>query len=80
MEAVPRATAADDHGPKPEAYAAAGVPACLVVDPYTARCRLCTRPGDGGDGSEPAVGFGEPVRIIGTSAEATIATDGFPRD
>lgn len=80
VEVVSRATAANDYGPKLEAYAAAGVPAYLVVDPYTARCRLYTHPKGGGYGSELAVDFGEPVKITETSVEITIATDGLPRD
>lgn len=80
VEVLSRSTAANDHGPKLKAYAAAGVPAYLVVDPYGARCHLRTHPKDGGYGSELTVDFGEPVKITDTSVELTITTDGFPRD
>ncbi|MEE1940395.1 Uma2 family endonuclease [Streptomyces sp. TRM 70361] len=60
VEVVSRSTAANDYGPKPAAYATAGVPAYLVVDPYTARCRLFTHPKDGGYRSELTTDFGEP--------------------
>ncbi|MGY1453363.1 Uma2 family endonuclease [Streptomyces sp. SS8] len=80
VEVLSRSTAANDHGPKLKAYAAAGVPAYLIVDPYGARCHLHTHPKDGGYGSELTVDFGEPVKITETSVELTIATDGFPRD
>ncbi|PJE95581.1 hypothetical protein CUT44_22735 [Streptomyces carminius] len=80
VEVVSRSTAANDYGPKLTAYATAGVPAYLVIGPYTARCRLFTHPKEGGYRSELTTDFGEPVKITETSVELTLATDGFPRD
>jgi len=80
VEVVSRSTAANDYGPKLRAYAAAGVPADLVIDPYTARCHLHTHPRDGGYGSELSVDSGEPVKITDTPVDLVLATDRFPRD
>ncbi|MBN3928493.1 Uma2 family endonuclease [Streptomyces verrucosisporus] len=71
------------HGrrvPPRGAYAAAGVPARLIVDPYTARCHLFTRPREGEYSSHLTVDFGEAVDMTGTLADLVPHTRGFPRE
>jgi Uma2 family endonuclease len=63
VEVVSRPTAADDYGPKLAAYAAAGVPVRLVIDPYIARCRLYTHPKGQEYGRDLCVDFGEKIDL-----------------
>ncbi|HWM36398.1 MAG TPA: Uma2 family endonuclease [Streptomyces sp.] len=80
MEVVSRSTAANDYGPKLATYASSDVPAYLIVDPYTARCRLFTHPKDGGYGRDLTVAFGEEIDLTGTPVGLTLSTGNFPRD
>ncbi|MBC2873518.1 MULTISPECIES: Uma2 family endonuclease [Streptomyces] len=65
-EVISKDTARNDYGPKKDAYAAAGVPVLLIVDPYTGLCHVCTDPEGGAYRLEPAVKFGDPVDLAGT--------------
>ncbi|MFI1187155.1 Uma2 family endonuclease [Streptomyces californicus] len=79
-EVISKGTAAADYGPKKEAYATAGVPVLLIVDPYTGRCLLHSEPKDGGYHKKLVVDFGLDVDLTGTSLEMVLKTDAFPRD
>ncbi|MEV5428424.1 Uma2 family endonuclease [Streptomyces sp. NPDC052701] len=79
-EVVSRQTAANDYGPKKEAYAAAGVPVYLVVDPYTGRWHLHTLPRDGEYRGVLSLDFGQEIDLTGTVVGLVLKTDEFPRD
>ncbi|MFH8882157.1 Uma2 family endonuclease [Streptomyces californicus] len=79
-EVISKGTAAADYGPKKDAYAAAGVPVFLIVDPYTGRCFLHSEPKDGGYHKKLVVDFGLDVDLTGTSIDLVLKTDAFPRD
>ncbi|MET9296753.1 Uma2 family endonuclease [Streptomyces sp. NPDC003077] len=79
-EVISKGTAANDYGPKKAAYAAAGVPVYLIVDPYVGRCRVYTLPKEGEYASDLAVTFGTPVDLTDTPLGMVLATDGFPRE
>ncbi|MGW5065439.1 Uma2 family endonuclease [Streptomyces cyaneofuscatus] len=79
-EVISKGTAAADYGPKKDAYAAAGVPVFLIVDPYVGRCLLHSEPKDGGYHKKLVVDFGLDVDLTGTSMDLVLKTDAFPRD
>ncbi|GAA3971985.1 Uma2 family endonuclease [Streptomyces marokkonensis] len=79
-EVVSRSTAGNDHGPKKDAYAAAGVPVYLIVDPYAGEWHLHTLPQDGKYHGSVSFGFGEDVDLTGTAVGLALRTDDFPRD
>ncbi|OEV04311.1 Uma2 family endonuclease [Streptomyces oceani] len=80
VEVISRPTAPNDYGPKLRAYAEAGIPAYLIVDPYVGRCLLHVHPKDGGFASTLSTDFGEPIDF-GDSLDAfVLSTDGFPRE
>ncbi|MGZ3099822.1 Uma2 family endonuclease [Streptomyces sp. H62] len=79
-EVISEDTAANDYGPKKDAYAAAGVPVYLIVDPYTGEWHLHTLPQDGKYHSTVTFGFGEDVDLTGTVVGLTLETGDFPRD
>ncbi|MFF8596510.1 Uma2 family endonuclease [Streptomyces sp. NPDC015220] len=79
-EVISEGTAANDYGPKKTAYALAGVPVYLIVDPYRARCHLYTQPKDGEYLTDTSVAFGAEVDMTTTPLGLTLRTDGFPRD
>ncbi|MEV5416031.1 Uma2 family endonuclease [Streptomyces albogriseolus] len=79
-EVISRDTAANDYGPKKDTYAAAGVPAYLIVDPYTAEWHLHTLPKDGVYHAVVGFPFGEEIDLTGTSVGLVLRTDEFPRD
>ncbi|WP_217171434.1 Uma2 family endonuclease [Streptomyces sp. AC512_CC834] len=79
-EVITRETASNDYGPKKDAYAAAGVPVYLIVDPYTGEWHLHTIPKDGKYHSAVSFGFGEDIDLTGTAVGLTLTTDDFPRD
>ncbi|MFD0386028.1 Uma2 family endonuclease [Streptomyces stramineus] len=79
-EVISKDTAQNDYGPKKDAYALAGVPVYLIVDPYKGKCLLFTDPKDGGYRCGPALKFGDPIDLTGTVVGLTLATDEFPRD
>ncbi|MCI4040397.1 Uma2 family endonuclease [Streptomyces sp. TRM75563] len=79
-EVISKGTAAADYGPKKDAYAAAGVPLFLIVDPYTGRCFLHSEPKDGGYHKKLVVDFGLDVDLTDTSLNMVLKTDAFPRD
>ncbi|MDQ0986080.1 Uma2 family endonuclease [Streptomyces sp. V2I9] len=79
-EVISKGTAAADYGPKKDAYAAAGVPVFLIVDPYTGRCLLHSEPKDGGYHQKLVADFGLDVDLTGTSMDLVLKTDAFPRD
>ncbi|WP_432147441.1 Uma2 family endonuclease [Streptomyces sp. bgisy029] len=79
-EVISKGTAAADYGPKKDAYAAAGVPLFLIVDPYVGRCLLHSEPKDGGYHKKLVVDFGLDVDLTDTSMDLVLKTDAFPRD
>lgn len=79
-EVISRETAANDYGPKKGAYAAAGVPVYLIVDPYTGEWHLHTLPKDGTYRGAVRLPFGEEVDLTGTVVGLVLKTDEFPRD
>ncbi|MFE1478769.1 Uma2 family endonuclease [Streptomyces cyaneofuscatus] len=79
-EVISKGTAAADYGPKKAAYAAAGVPVFLIVDPYVSRCLLHSEPKDGDYHKKLVVDFGLDVDLTGTSMDLVLKTDAFPRD
>ncbi|WP_411080034.1 Uma2 family endonuclease [Streptomyces sp. cmx-18-6] len=79
-EVISKGTAAADYGPKKAAYAAAGVPFFLIVDPYVGRCFLHSEPKDGSYHRKLSVDFGLDIDLTGTSMDLVLKTDTFPRD
>lgn len=79
-EAISRDTRRNDFGPKKDAYAAAGVPVYLIVDPYQGECHLYTDPKDGSYRLAPAIKFGDPIDLTDTVVGLTLTTDEFGRD
>ncbi|MYT23864.1 Uma2 family endonuclease [Streptomyces sp. SID7760] len=79
-EVISKGTAANDYGPKKAAYAAAEVPAYLVVDPYVRRCLLYTQPKDGDYATETKIPFGDEIDLTGTVVGLVLDTSEFPRD
>ncbi|MCX5147077.1 Uma2 family endonuclease [Streptomyces sp. NBC_00320] len=79
-EVISKGTAANDYGPKKAAYAAAEVPAYLIVDPYTRRCLLHTGPKDGDYATETKIAFGDEIDLTDTVVGLTLDTSEFPRD
>lgn len=79
-EVISKDTARNDYGPKKDAYAAAGVPVLLIVDPYTGLCHVYTDPQDGAYRLEPAVKFGEPVDLAGTVVGLVLDTGEFTHE
>ncbi|MFB7932714.1 Uma2 family endonuclease [Streptomyces sp. NPDC056039] len=79
-EVISRKTAANDYGPKKDAYAAAGVPVYLIVDPYTGRWHLHTTPKDGEYRGKLSLDFGDEADLTGTVVGLLLETGEFPRD
>ncbi|QCD56585.1 Uma2 family endonuclease [Streptomyces hawaiiensis] len=79
-EVISRKTGANDYGPKKDAYAAAGVPVYLIVDPYTGRWHLHTKPKDGEYRGELSLDFGDEIDLTGTVVGLALETGEFPRD
>ncbi|MCX4906542.1 Uma2 family endonuclease [Streptomyces sp. NBC_00878] len=79
-EVISKGTARNDYEPKKAAYAAAGVPAYLIVNPYTGRWHLHTQPKGGEYHCEVSFGFGDEVDLTGTPVDLVLKTDEFPRD
>lgn len=77
-EVISRDTAANDYGPKKKAYAIAGVPVYLIVDPYQGKCHAYTAPKDGDYRDESAVSFGLSVDL--SPMDLTLITKDFPKD
>ncbi|MFG2173763.1 Uma2 family endonuclease [Streptomyces niveus] len=78
-EVLSKKTAMNDYGPKKAAYATAGVPVYLVVDPYIGRCRVFTEPKNDEYGVDRTVDFGEEIKLKDTVVGLTLKTDEFPR-
>ncbi|MET9419421.1 MULTISPECIES: Uma2 family endonuclease [unclassified Streptomyces] len=79
-EVVSKGTGHNDYGPKKAAYAAAGVPAYLVADPYQRKCHLYTAPKEGDYATETTVVFGTDLDLTGTPVGLTLTTADFPRE
>lgn len=79
-EVISEATRHNDYGRKCEAYATAEVPVYLIVDPYTARCHVFTRPKGSDYLRHTTVPFGEPVDLTGTPVDLVLPTGDFPRE
>lgn len=80
VEVISKRTAANDFGPKKDAYAEAAVPVYLVANPYTGRCHLYTEPKKGEYTVDRIVAFGEDIDLTNTKVGLTLKTDDFPRD
>lgn len=74
-EVISKDTAKNDYGPKRDAYALAGVPVYLIVDPYIGQCHVFTEPKDGTYRTGPAVKFGDPIDLTDTVVGLTLTTD-----
>ncbi|APY87675.1 Uma2 family endonuclease [Streptomyces alfalfae] len=79
-EVISRGTGLNDYGPKKAAYADAGVPVYLIVDPYLGRCHVFTDPKEGEYRTESRADFGDDVDMTGTAFGLVLKTDTFPRD
>ncbi|MFI9341390.1 Uma2 family endonuclease [Streptomyces sp. NPDC052773] len=79
-EVISKDTAGNDYGPKKTAYATAGVPVYLIVDPYQGRCHVHTDPKDGEYVVEMTALFGKDLDLSRTVVNLTLKTDEFPRD
>ncbi|MFI5745934.1 Uma2 family endonuclease [Streptomyces sp. NPDC051644] len=79
-EVISKGTSATDYGPKKLAYAAAGIPVYLIVDPYVGRCHVHSEPKDGDYHKQISVDFGLDVDLTGTAVDLTLRTGRFPRD
>jgi Uma2 family endonuclease len=62
-EVVSRSSAHDDHETKPRGCALGKVPLYLVIDGFTGRVRLLSRPGGRGYDQEVAVKLGAPLDL-----------------
>ncbi|GHE27246.1 hypothetical protein GCM10018771_02850 [Streptomyces cellulosae] len=69
----------NDYGPKKDAYAAAGVPVYLIVDPYTGEWHLHTLPKDGKYHGSVCFDFGIDIDLTRTAVDLILRTDDFPR-
>lgn len=76
---VSRKTADNDYGPKKDAYAAAGVPVYLIVDPYSGEWHLHTLPKDGKYHGSVCFDFGIEIDLTRTVVGLVLKTDDFPR-
>jgi Uma2 family endonuclease len=63
VEVVSPSSVTDDHDIKPRKYAAAGVPLCLVVDPFGKKVRLLSEPAEKGYEKETDVVVGRPIEL-----------------
>jgi Uma2 family endonuclease len=79
-EVISQGTAANDYGPKRDAYATAGVPVYLIVDPYTGEWHLHTLPKDGEYRASLTLDFGDAVDLTRTPVGIKLTTDEFPRE
>ncbi|MDQ8704652.1 Uma2 family endonuclease [Streptomyces sp. LHD-70] len=79
-EVISRSTGMNDYGPKKDAYAEAGVPLYLVVDPYQGRCHVYTDPKNGEYRSESKADFGEEIDLTHTVIGVTLDTSDFHRE
>lgn len=79
-EVISKRTGANDYGSKKDAYAAAGVPVYLIVDPCTGEWHLHTLPKDGRYHGTVSLPFGKEVDLTGTVVGLVLRTDEFPRD
>jgi Uma2 family endonuclease len=79
-EVISKDTAGNDYGPKKDTYAAAEVPAYLIVDPYAGEWYLYSLPKDGTYHGRVSFPFGEDVDLTGTPVGLVLKTDEFPRD
>ncbi|MFF2329132.1 MULTISPECIES: Uma2 family endonuclease [unclassified Streptomyces] len=79
-EVISKGTAADDYGPKKDAYAAAGVPVYLIADPYTGECHVFRNVAHGTYGSKLSVLFGTDIDLTDTPVGLVLRTGEFPRD
>ncbi|NGO49325.1 Uma2 family endonuclease [Streptomyces ureilyticus] len=79
-EVIYKNTAANDYGPKLEAYAAAEVPVYLIVNPYTAEWHLHTLPHGGKYRGNLTLDFGDEIDLTQTPVGIKLTTDDFPRE
>ncbi|MEV6161328.1 Uma2 family endonuclease [Streptomyces sp. NPDC052052] len=79
-EVISKETVANDYGPKKDAYAAAGVPVYLIVDPYSGECHVFRNAVNGVYGSKLSVLFGTDIDLTDTPVGLVLHTGEFPRD
>ncbi|MFD4942176.1 Uma2 family endonuclease [Streptomyces sp. NPDC058239] len=79
-EVISKGTAANDYGPKKDAYAAAGVPVYLIADPYSGECHVFRSAANGVYGSKLTVLFGTDIDLTDTPVGLVLHTREFPRD
>ncbi|MFB6957882.1 Uma2 family endonuclease [Streptomyces sp. NPDC056309] len=79
-EVISQGTARNDYGPKKDAFAAAGVPVYLIVDPYTGTWHLHTLPKDGEYRGVLSLDFGDEIDLNDTPVGLVLKTDEFPCD
>jgi Uma2 family endonuclease len=79
-EVISKDTAANDYGPKKAAYALAGVPVYLIVDPYTGEWHLHTLPKEDEYHGTVSLYFGDEIDLTRTVVGLALKTDEFPRD
>ncbi|MER6104171.1 Uma2 family endonuclease [Streptomyces sp. NPDC001832] len=79
-EVISKDTAANDYGAKKAAYATAGVPVYVIVDPYTGTWHLHTLPKNDEYRSVLSLDFGTPIDLTATLVGLTLETGEFPRD
>ncbi|MGW5868172.1 Uma2 family endonuclease [Streptomyces sp. NPDC055239] len=76
MEIVSPSSVENDYVLKPRAYAVAGIPASLVLDPYTRAWTLFTDPAPTGYRERASGHYGKTVTI--EAGERTLSVDTAP--
>ncbi|MGW1751899.1 Uma2 family endonuclease [Streptomyces sp. NPDC002092] len=78
VEIVSPSSVENDYVLKPRAYATAGIPVGLVLDPYTRSWTLLTDPAPGGYRERATGPYGKTLRVDCGSRILTVATEGLP--
>ncbi|MFJ6542372.1 Uma2 family endonuclease [Streptomyces sp. NPDC091385] len=79
-EVTPQDTTDPEDSPKVAAYAEAGVPVYLVVDPRQGRSHAYTTPKKDTYAVRLTVTFGGGMNLTGTPLDLVLETGAFPRD
>ncbi|MEU4151701.1 Uma2 family endonuclease [Streptomyces sp. NPDC026659] len=79
-EVTPQDTEDPGDNPKVAAYALAGVPVYLVVDPRHGKSHAYSKPGKDTYAVRLTVTFGADMNLTGTPLGLILETDDFPRD
>ncbi|MEU5000806.1 Uma2 family endonuclease [Streptomyces sp. NPDC021622] len=78
MEIVSPSSVENDYVIKPDAYAVARIPACLVLDPYTRSWTLFTDPSPRGYRERASGPYGKTVTIEAGERTLAVATAALP--